>query len=112
MKTQIKNRVMVLITGPQYEQLVKEGQRTENHNMVPILKLFMENLTWLVTEIDPDGILWGWGDLSVGCVEYGTLCHVDELPRMKGRICYLERDRHWKHKEGADYGKLDSLIGA
>lgn len=98
---------MMLITGPQYEALVKAGRAGET----PIIKLFMCNLTWLVTGIDEDGILYGWADLGLQCVEWGSLCHVDELPTLKVGFAYLERDRGWKHKDGANYGSLDTLIG-
>lgn len=106
MKKQIRNRVMVLITGSQYEELVKAGYQ----NMKPIVKLFGGPLTWLVTGIE-DGILYGYADLSMGCVEWGGLCNESELPTLKTGIAYLERDRHWKHTEGTKYLLLDSLIG-
>ena len=107
MKKQIRNRIMVLVTGPQYEALKKAGYE----NMTPIIKLFVENLTWLVTGIDEDGILYGYADLGMQIVEWGSLCHENELPTLRGRISYLERDRHWKHKEGADYINMTTLIG-
>ena len=98
---------MMLITGPQYEALVKAGYSGET----PIIKLFMGSLTWLVTGIDEDGVLYGWADLSMGCVEWGGLCHESELPTLKVGFAYLERDRGWAHKDGMKYGSLDSLIG-
>lgn len=97
---------MVLITGPQYEQLVKNGSAS----MVPVVKLFGGPLTWLVTGIE-DGILYGYSDLSMECVEWGSLCHENELPTLKTGIAYIERDRHWAHKDGAKYLELDSLMG-
>lgn len=97
---------MVLITGNQYEELVKAGYQ----NMTPIVKLFGGPLTWLVTGIE-DGILYGYGDIGQGCVEWGGLCHESELPTLRTGIAYLERDRSWKHKEGTQYLSLDTLIG-
>jgi hypothetical protein len=98
---------MVIITGPQYEALKKAGA----DNMKPIVKLFMENVTWLVTGIDETGTLWGFGDLGLDCVEFGTLCHEDELPTLRGRFAYMERDLYWTPKEGANYFEMSTLCG-
>jgi hypothetical protein len=106
MKKQIRNRVMVLVTGPQYEELVKAGYS----NRKPIIKLFCENVTWLVTGIE-DGYFYGYGDIGMGCVEWGSLTNEEELPTLRGRISYFERDRNWAPKEGADYCSMDTLIG-
>lgn len=106
MKYRIKNRVMVLVTGSQYEALVKAGY----HNRKPIIKLFCENVTWLVTGIE-DGYFYGYGDIGAGCVEWGSLTTIEELPTLRGRISYFERDRHWAPKEGANYLDMDTLIG-
>lgn len=106
-KRQIRNPIMVLITTAQYSRLIAAGYTGET----PIVKLFVENLTWLVTGIDEQGILYGYADLGLQCVEFGSLCHVRELPTMKGRIAYLERDRHFKHNPGAKYLELDTLCG-
>jgi len=106
MKKQIKNPVMVLIPTNDYEKLTTIG----NENMTPIIKLFMANLTWLVTSID-DGILYGYADLGMDCVEWGSLCHEDELPTFKAGPFYIERDRHFQHKEGTKYLDLKSLTG-
>ena len=103
----IRNPVMVLIQQKQYDKLIKAGWE----GMTPIIKLFVENLTWLVTGIDSDGYLSGYADLGMGCVEWGSLCHIDELPTIKGRIAFLERDRHFKHKDGTKYLDLTSLSG-
>lgn len=97
---------MVLIPTATYAALVKAGYQ----GSVPLVKLFMGPLTWLVTGIE-DGILYGYADLSMGCVEWGGLCHESELPTMKVGIAYLERDRHWSHKEGAKYLEMESLMG-
>jgi len=43
------------------------------HDPAPLLKLFspISAATWLATEIDPDGILFGLADLGFGCPELG-----------------------------------------
>lgn len=87
-------------------KLVKAGY----DNKIPIIKLFVENITWLVTGIE-DGILYGFGDIGQQCVEWGGLIHEDELPTLKGRISYMERDRYFVHKKETNYLDFDTLIG-
>ena len=98
---------MVLICKGDYQKLIAGGAE----NMKPIIKLFMGNLTWLVTGIDASGRLWGYADLGMGCVEFGTLCFESELPTLKVGFAYLERDRGWKHQDGVKYLEMDSLMG-
>lgn len=89
-----------------YQDLVKAGY----DGQVPLVKYFMGSLTWLVTGIE-DGILYGWADLGMGCVEWGGLISTDELGTIHNGPFWLERDMHFTHKDGADYGSLDSLTG-
>ncbi len=103
----VRNPIMCLITKAQMREL-----RTAGHqNMTPIIKLFGGPLTWLVTEIDSDGVLWGYADIGQQCVEFGTLCHVSELPNLKCGIGYIERDYHFKPEAGAKYLEMTSLAG-
>lgn len=103
----IRNPIMVLITKQQYEKLLASGDQ----NMEPVIKLFGGPITWLVTGIDATGILWGYGDISQGYVEFGTLCHVRDLPTLKCGIGFMERDRYFTHKPGTKYLKMESLTG-
>jgi len=96
---------MTLIPSPVYSALATAGE-----SMVPLLKLFGGPLTWLVTSIE-DGILYGYADLGMGCVEWGGLIHESELPTLKTGFAYLERDLHWTHKDGAKYLDMESLCG-
>lgn len=105
MKT-IRNPIMTLITKAQYTALVKAGYQ----NMRPIIKLFGGPVTWLVTGIE-DGILYGYGDLSQGCVEWGSLIHEDELPYLKTGIAYIERDYHFKDDPSINWLDKDNLAG-
>lgn len=110
----IKNHVMTLITKAQYTKLRNAAIKAAKHdgvNMLPIVKLYMEHLTWLVTEIDGNGMLYGYGDLSQGCVEWGSLCHESQLPTLRGRIAYLERDRWFKPDPKVNYLELKTLAG-
>lgn len=97
---------MVLITKKEYNKLTKAGY----NNMRPIVKLFVENLTWLVTGIEK-GILYGYADLGMQCIEWGSLCHESELPTIRGRIAYLERDRWFKDKPEINWLKQETLVG-
>jgi len=102
----IKNPVMTLITKAQYSELVKAGYQ----NMRPIIKLFGGPVTWLVTGIE-DGILYGYGDLGQGCVEWGGLISEDELPTLKTGFMYLERDLHFKDDPSVNWLDRESLVG-
>jgi len=102
----VRNRVMVLITKEQHKKLLKAGYQGNT----PIIKLFMGCVTWLVTGIE-DGILYGWGDIGQGCVEWGSLISVEELKTLKVGPAYIERDRWFKHDPAIDYSKLDTLVG-
>ena len=102
----IKNPVMTLITKAQLKKLNEVG----HENMKPIVKLFGGPLTWLVTSIDDD-VLYGYGDLSQGCVEWGALCHISELPTMRTGFSFLERDRYFTPKPGVKYLEMETLSG-
>lgn len=80
----------------------------------PIVKFFNPcgAGTWLICGIEPDNnIMWGWADLGMGCVEYGTIS-LQELSELKLPFgLTIERDLHFKHKPGTNYGELSSLVG-
>jgi hypothetical protein len=61
---------------------------------------------------EEDGILYGWGDLGMGCVEWGGLFSREEVEAIKGPLnMKIERDLHWKDDPTVDYSKLDTLMG-
>ena len=103
----IKNKYgTTLLTKADLNKLAKVGYQ----NMVPVVKLFVGPLTWLVTCID-DGILYGYSDLSLGCVEWGSLTSLEELPTIKtGPFC-LEKDRWFKPNKDVEYLGLETLSG-
>ena len=102
----IKNPVMTLITKAQMKKLTE----VSHENMKPIVKLFGGPLTWLVNSID-DGVLYGYADLSQGCVEWGALCHVSELPMMRIGFSFLERDRYFTPKSDMNHLEMETLAG-
>ncbi len=104
--TAIKNPVMTLITKADMAKLIKAGY----DNRKPIIKLFVANITWLVTGME-DGYFYGYGDIGQGCVEWGSLTNVEELPTIKAGPFWLERDRYYTPKDGINYTELESLMG-
>ena len=104
--TSLKNPIMTLITKAQMKKLTTVGYE----NTKPIIKLFMGPVTWLVTCID-EKIAYGYADIGFGCVEFGSLCHVEELSTFKVGPAYLERDRYFTPEKGVNYLELESLTG-
>lgn len=104
--TSIKNRVMTLITKAEMAKLVKAGY----NGRTPIVKLFGGPITWLVTGVE-DGYFYGYGDCGQGCVEWGSLTNVEELPTLKVGFAYIERDRWFTPKTGVNYLELENLRG-
>jgi len=81
----------------------------------PICKLFVPwgRATWLITGME-DGILYGYADLGMGCVEHGGIATIEELEAIRGPFgMKIERDLYWEPVEGdVEYGLMESLIGA
>ena len=102
----VKNPFGTLLTVSDQKKLIKAGYK----NTKPIVKLFVGPLTWLVTGMEND-ILYGYADLSMGCVEFGSLIHINELNTIKQGPFYLEKDRWFNHKDGAKYLEMSSLCG-
>jgi hypothetical protein len=102
----VKNPVMTLITKEQRKALIKAGY----NNMRPIVKIFGGAFTWLITG-EEDGILYGYADLSMDCIEWGGLFSVEELATMKYSCFYFERDLHFEDDPKVEYLKLDTLSG-
>lgn len=101
---------MKLLTKELTTKLTKAGyDGTE-----PICKLFTPwgRATWLITGME-DGILYGYADLGMGCVEWGGIAQVEELEAIRGPFgMKVERDLYWTAKEGMNYCERESLIGA
>lgn len=105
----IKNPSMTLITKKQMKQLLQNGADSE----IPVVKLFMGPLTWLVTGIEDD-VLYGYGEFTQGCVEFGSLTYISELPKIRFAYGYLERDRYYtpnKELKLKDYCEMETLTG-
>ena len=102
---------MKLLTKELTEKLNRAGYAGTK----PICKLFTPwgRATWLLTGIE-DGILYGYADLGMGCVEWGGIASLEELEAIRGPFgMRIERDLYWEPVEGeVDYGLMESLVGA
>jgi len=104
--TAIKNPVMTLITIEQRKKLIAAGQ----DGMTPIVKIFGGSVTWLLTG-EASGYFFGYADLGMGCVEWGTLISVKGISTLRVQMgIYLERDLHYT-PENANFLEMESLAG-
>jgi Protein of unknown function (DUF2958) len=97
---------MTLITKAQTDQLLANGRAqcaamdngTDAVDFKPVVKLFTPDAqgTWLLTELDPDGVLaFGLCDLGLGCPELGYVSLI-ELSSVRGKLGLpVERDLHF-----------------
>ncbi len=73
-------------------KVMKRYQGTETEpDFVPAVKLFINNATWLLTEMDETGMCFGLCDLGQGFPELGSV-HASELEQLG---VYLESDRYF-----------------
>jgi hypothetical protein len=85
---------MTLITKEQTEQLLANGraqriaidQNAEALDFNPVVKLFTPDAqcTWLLSELDSDGVAFGLCDLGLGCPELGYVA-LAELCTLRGK---------------------------
>jgi hypothetical protein len=96
---------MKLLTKSLEQKLLK----ADHQNMIPIVKFFNPcgAATWLITKMEDDrDTLWGYCDLGMGCVEFGTVS-LNELSNIRLRFGLgIERDLHWEPKKDFDYSVL------
>ena len=100
---------MKLFTKEIMDRLTKAGYNSSR----PIVKLFTPwgAATWLVTGIE-DGILYGYADLGMQCVEWGGLFTVDEIQSITGPFgLKVERDLYFEDDPSVNYATLSSLVG-
>jgi hypothetical protein len=82
------------------------------NNKVPICKFFTPwgSATWLITG-EEDGILYGYADLGMGCVEYGAIASIQEMEAIRGPFgLTIERDLYWTPKKDVNYESFSSLL--
>jgi hypothetical protein len=97
---------MTLITKAQTEQLcancqaqiVRMDAGDSDIDFKPVVKLFTPDAqcTWLLTELDSDGLLFGLCDLGMGEPELGYVS-LHELAAVRGPLGLpIERDLHFE----------------
>ena len=82
------------------EQAPLKGTRNER-DFQPVCKLFLPltSGTWLLTEMEGDGLAFGLADLGFGTPELGYIS-LDEIWEVKGPGgLRVERDIHWTAKK-------------
>lgn len=88
---------MMLITG-EIRARLEANNRRRDEDHVPVVKLFTPwaNATWLFTEIEPDGRLFGLCDVGHGSPELGY-ADLDEIEALRGPAgLRVERDLHFQ----------------
>ena len=80
----------------------------------PVVKFFNPcgAATWLVSEMDEDGIMFGLADLGMGCPEMGSISF-DELKSIRLPFgLTIERDMHWEaNKSLSEYASEARGLG-
>lgn len=85
-----------LLTAALRQQLLANA-RAPDEDHVPLVKLFNPAgpATWLASELDPDGVLFGLADLGMGCPELGSFS-LAELAALRLPFgLRIERDLHF-----------------
>lgn len=97
---------MQLLLKGQRDELIANGKATEaaqsnettEPDHTPVVKMFNPtgSGTWLFTEMDEHGVLFGLCDPGLGSPEIGYQS-LSELEEFKGHLGLgIERDRHWE----------------
>ncbi|MCW9035401.1 MAG: DUF2958 domain-containing protein [Alphaproteobacteria bacterium] len=89
---------MKLLTKALEQKLLANG-RNRDQDHPPVVKIFnpMGSATWLLSELDADGIFYGLCDLGMGSPELGPVSRVDlENFRNNQTGLGLERDRFFE----------------
>lgn len=87
---------MKLLTKELIQRLIENNSRRE-HDHIPVVKLFAPwgAATWILTEMEQDGVCFGLCDLGFGEPELGYVS-IEELESVKGpHGLRVERDLHF-----------------
>ena len=86
----------------------------EERDLMPVCKLFLPwtSGTWLISELDNDGLAFGLADLGFGTPELGYIS-LDEIWEVKGPGgLRVERDIHWRAtKTLSEYATKSRQLG-
>ncbi|MBW2690665.1 MAG: DUF2958 domain-containing protein [Deltaproteobacteria bacterium] len=102
---------MKLLTNPIKAKLLANSAASaaspEGIDHKPVVKLFGGSAaTWLISEMDEDGIMFGLADLGFGSPELGYVSYEElEAVRFPPFGLPIERDMHWEaEKLLSEYG--------
>jgi len=91
----------MILTKPIRAKLLKNAAESAaspdgSTDHYPVVKFFGGSCTWLISEMDADGIMFGLCDLGMGCPELGSVsfAELQEIRFPPFRLP-VERDRHW-----------------
>lgn len=86
---------MKLLTDALRAALIANNARREADH-IPVVKLFLPGTgaTWIFTEMEPDGLLFGLCDVGHGSPELGY-ASLEELEEIKARGLGVERDLYF-----------------
>lgn len=81
----ISGASMKLLTDELKAKLIANNLGNRDADHIPVVKLFTPwtNATWLLTEMEPDGLCFGLCDLGVGEPELGYMM-IEELEALQG----------------------------
>ncbi len=91
------NQKQKVLTAEQYKQLIANGQNPDQDH-APVVKFFdpMGGSTWLISELDEDGVAFGLCDLGFGSPELGYVTLQELCDVQRSRPLGIERDLHFK----------------
>jgi hypothetical protein len=107
---------MKLLTKPIEAKLLANSKLPDAKKsaLKPVAKFFTPdaNATWLISEMDEEGRMFGLCDLGLGCAELGYVM-LDELKTLRGRLGLpVERDRWFKaDKTLSEYANESRVSG-
>lgn len=88
---------MRLLTDEIKARLIRNNVEARGADNIPVVKLFTPwaNCTWIITDMEPDGRMFGLCDLGLGEPELGYV-ELHELQALRGPAgLRVERDLHW-----------------
>lgn len=88
---------MKLLTDEIKARLIRNNVEAREADHIPVVKLFTPwaSATWVLTEMEPDGVCFGLCDLGLGEPELGYVSLFD-LQALRGPVgLRVERDLHF-----------------
>jgi hypothetical protein len=89
---------MILLTPELRKKLIRNNVEAREADHIPVVKWFTPwaRATWIITEMEPDGLCFGLCDVGHGTPELGYVS-VEKLESIRGPVgLRIERDMHWR----------------